>query len=119
MPIRIAHTEAVRRLAEDGQARRLHRAARLPEVGERRAHVEGDVIEAGHALGLRAGAGRARKLAGDVVVVNTGGEEDDSAVLGRACLAQAEQIAIEAARGLEIAHEERDVAQLANSEWPR
>ena len=45
---------------------------------------EGDVVEAGHALRLRAGAVRARQLARDVVVVRARGEEDDASVLAGA-----------------------------------
>src|SRR5687767_11872441 len=110
MPVGIAHAEAAGRLAEGGETRCFHRAARLREDLQRGADVEGDVIKAGHAFGLRTGTGGARELARDVVMVDAGGEEDDAAVLGGARLAQAEEVAIEAARGVEIAHEEGDVA---------
>ncbi len=99
---------------ERGQAVRLHPAARRRELGGRRADRERDVVEAGHALGLRPGPLGARELARDVMVVDARGEEDDASALAGARLREAEDVAIEAARGVEVTDEERDVTELAD-----
>src|SRR5439155_845586 len=50
VPVGVADRERLRRLAERLETVGFHAAARLGEVVERRAHLERDVIEAGHAL---------------------------------------------------------------------
>jgi hypothetical protein len=93
-------------------------AAGRGQVLQRGADVEGDVVEAGHALGLRRRALGARQLAGQIVVMRAGREEHDAAVLAGVRLGESEQIAVKTARGLEVAHVERDVAQLADFHAP-
>jgi len=94
----------------------LHPPARGAELRERAPDVEGDVVQARHALGLRAGAFRARQLARDVVVMDAGGEEDDAPALARAGLGEPEDVAVELSRRLEVADEEGDVTELADLE---
>ena len=53
------------------------------------------------------------------MVVHAGREEDDAPVLAGAGLLQAQHAAIEAARGVEIADEERHVTELTNGEPSR
>src|SRR5439155_1660522 len=84
----VAHAQRARRLAERCEPASLHPPVRGAELRERAPDVEGDVVQARHALGLRAGAFRARQLARDVVVMNAGGEEDDAPGLGRAGLGE-------------------------------
>jgi len=110
----IADAERAVRLAEGRETARLHLASRRREIVERGTDVEGDVIQAGHALGLRPRPFGARQLAGEVVMMDAGREEHDTPVLPRPRLRETEQVAVEATRGVEIAHEQRDVSQLAD-----
>src|SRR5256712_3577156 len=112
--VRVADRERLGGLAEGLETVRLHPAARLGEGVERRADLERDVVEAGHALGLRTGAFGARKLARDVVMMAAGGKEDDAPALAGAGLVKPEEITIKTPRRLEIADEQRDVTELAN-----
>src|SRR5207245_6851937 len=113
VPVGVADRERLRRLAERLETVGFHAAARLGEVVERRAHLERDVIEAGHALGLGTGAVGARELARDVMMVAAGRKEHDAPRLAGAGFAQPEEITVKTPRRLEIADEERDVTQLA------
>src|SRR5207245_6074952 len=110
----IAHGERARRLAERREPVLLDPAPGGRERGERAPDVEGDVIEARYTLRLRPGALGARQLARDVVMVDAGREEDDAPALARAGLGEPEEVAIEASRRREIAHEEGNVTELAD-----
>ena len=78
------------------------------------ADLERDMVEPGHALGLRPRTRRACELARQIVVTRAGGEEDDATVLAGTGFREAEQVAIEASRRLEVADEERDVTERAD-----
>src|SRR5207244_8216705 len=103
VPVGVADRERLRRLAEGLETVAFHPAARLGEVVERRAHLERDVIEAGHALGLGTGAVGARELARDVMMVAAGRKEHDAPRLAGAGFAQPEEITVKTPRRLEIA----------------
>jgi hypothetical protein len=47
-------------------------------------------------------------------MMHAGGEEHDAAVLAGTRLGQPEHVAIEAARGVEVADKQRDVTELAD-----
>jgi hypothetical protein len=113
--VRVADAESVRVLAVRREPLRHHVTPRARELGGRLADLERDMIETRHALGLGAGARRARQLAREIVVTRARGEEDDAAILAGAGLREPEKVAIEVSRRGEIANEERDVAEGANS----
>jgi len=112
----VAHAERAGRLAERCEPVGIDPPARGAELRERAPDVEGDVVQARHALGLCSGAFRARQLARDVVVMDAGGEEDDAPALARAGLGEPEDIAVEMSGRLEVADEEGDVTELADLE---
>ena len=117
MAVGIAHAEArgapVRLLPERHQAARRALGAGRLEVSARAADAERDVVEPGRAPGKRRPLG-AGDLQRDVVVMDARGQEGDAPALAPPGLAQAEEIPVEGDRGVEVADEERDVAQLGD-----
>ncbi len=103
----------MRLLPERRQAARRALGPRGLEVLAGPADAERDVIEPGGALGGNRAVG-AGDLERQVVVVDAGGQEGDAPVLAPPGLAQAEEVPVEGERGLEVADEERDVAQLGD-----
>jgi len=104
--IGIADTERGGRLAEGHEPVLLHPASSRGQIGQRAADVERDVVETGHALGLRPGTVGALQLAGDVVMVHPGGKKDDTPCLAGSRLREAEDVAVEAPGGAQIVDEE-------------